>query len=73
MERKIWTFFFFLFFFLILLESAFINVETLNNMGGLKSLEVLAAGKFDILKQEAEEAMSFAQIRKDLEKNLGGQ
>lgn len=43
----------------------------LNKMGGIKSLEILASGKFDILKQEANEALSFAQIEADLEKKIG--
>jgi hypothetical protein len=52
-------------------NSAFVNTEILNKVGGLKSLEILASGKFDILKQEANEALSIAQIESDLEKKIG--
>jgi len=49
-------------------NSSFVNIDMLNKMGGVKSLEILASGKFDILKQEANEALSIAQIESELEK-----
>jgi hypothetical protein len=48
---------------LIDLDSKFVNPELLNEKGGMESVQLLLSGKFDILKKEAEEALSFAQIQ----------